>query len=157
MDLGPPPYVSTPTTHEDHTPRKFPYLTFVISLLLTILSLSTALLWPQNIQLRKQIITLTNKQLLPTPPSIPSPTPQTSSKICGGIAGIKCPKGEVCQTTAMYPDASGTCTKDDRYTCPENGYVDCMPGPNAGVRHECTSEAMSWYKANCSNFQGGAL
>ncbi len=32
-------------------------------------------------------------------------------KFCGGIAGIKCPDGYVCQQTAMYPDAGGNCVK----------------------------------------------
>ncbi len=76
---------------------------------------------------------------------------------CGGIAGTTCPAGYVCEMTAMYPDASGTCTKKESYTCPKNGYVDCMPSPNSGIRYECTSEAMNWYKANCSDFKGGAL
>lgn len=42
------------------------------------------------------------------------------------------------------------------YACPQSGYVDCMPGPNEGVRYECTAEAMNWYKANCPGFKGGA-
>ena len=46
-------------------------------------------------------------------------------------------------------------TKTNSYTCPANGWVDCMPGPNA--KPECSTSAMSWYKANCPNFQGGAL
>lgn len=43
------------------------------------------------------------------------------------------------------------------YTCPSSGWVDCMPNSNAGVRFECEPEAFTWYKANCPNFQGGAL
>lgn len=42
------------------------------------------------------------------------------------------------------------------YTCPQGGYVDCMPGPTEGIRYECTAEAMNWYKANCPDFKGGA-
>ncbi|MCX6791437.1 MAG: hypothetical protein NT149_00140 [Candidatus Gottesmanbacteria bacterium] len=41
------------------------------------------------------------------------------------------------------------------YTCPPTGWVDCMPGPDA--KPECSAEAMTWYKANCPNFKGGAL
>jgi len=41
------------------------------------------------------------------------------------------------------------------FVCPENGWVDCEPGPDD--KPECSEEAMSWYKANCPNFQGGAL
>lgn len=41
------------------------------------------------------------------------------------------------------------------YTCPSSGWVDCMPGTT--VKLECSTEAMTWYKTNCSNFQGAAL
>lgn len=43
------------------------------------------------------------------------------------------------------------------YTCPSNGWIDCMPQPNEGIRYECTPEAMNWYKSNCPNFKGGAM
>ena len=42
------------------------------------------------------------------------------------------------------------------FTCPANGWVDCMPGPGP-AKKGCTPQAMDWYKANCPNFQGGAL
>jgi hypothetical protein len=45
--------------------------------------------------------------------------------------------------------------KSTKFTCPSNGWVDCMPGPN--TKPECSTEAVAWYKANCPNFQGGAL
>jgi hypothetical protein len=82
-----------------------------------------------------------------------------SGEPCGGIAGKKCPDGYKCQMTAMYPDAMGTCVTDvpnAGYTCPEGGYVDCMPGPNKDMS-KCSSQAMTWYKINCPNFKGGAL
>lgn len=41
------------------------------------------------------------------------------------------------------------------YSCPANGWVDCMPGPDKNTR-ACSTEAMAWYRANCPNFQGGA-
>lgn len=43
----------------------------------------------------------------------------------------------------------------DQYTCPVNGWVDCMPGTT--VKPECSAAAMTWYKTNCPNFKGGAL
>ena len=46
-------------------------------------------------------------------------------------------------------------TDTTSYTCPANGWVDCMPGPQP--RPECSAEAMAWYKANCPNFKGSAL
>lgn len=42
------------------------------------------------------------------------------------------------------------------YTCPANGWVDCMPILTPEAQKACTQEAMAWYKANCPNFQGGA-
>lgn len=41
------------------------------------------------------------------------------------------------------------------YTCPQNGWVDCMPGPDP--KPQCSAQAMAWYKANCPTFKGGAL
>jgi hypothetical protein len=41
------------------------------------------------------------------------------------------------------------------YTCPQSGWVDCMPGPDE--KPECSPAAMSWYQANCPGFKGGAL
>ena len=56
----------------------------------------------------------------------------------------------VCQKVQCHP-----CEPIDLYICPETGWVDCMPrGPNVGVKYECTSEAINWYKANCPNFKG---
>ncbi len=37
--------------------------------------------------------------------------PSVEGTFCGGITNKKCPVGYVCQQTAMYPDASGNCTK----------------------------------------------
>ena len=160
MDLGPPPYAPAP---KNIPPNKhFPFVTLFLSLLITALGTSTTVLAYQNIQLKKQIDSISQSIQKPPLSITPSPTPQqitpTQTQIlCGGIAGKKCPEGYVCQMTATYPDASGTCTKDGLYTCPKSGYIDCMPSPNAGVRFECTPEAMKWYTSNCPNFKGGAL
>lgn len=43
------------------------------------------------------------------------------------------------------------------YTCPPTGYIDCMPVLDATKQKACSSDAINWYKANCPNFQGGAL
>lgn len=43
-----------------------------------------------------------------------------------------------------------------KYTCPENGWVDCMPILDAEGQKRCNPEAMGWYEANCPNFKGGA-
>jgi len=82
-------------------------------------------------------------------------------KICGGIAGAACPDGYSCKYDGDYPDAGGNCIKTDTsstiFTCPPGEWVNCMPGPNAGVRKECTSEYLNWAKENCPNFKGAAL
>ena len=46
---------------------------------------------------------------------------------------------------------------DSKYTCPDSEWVDCMPGPNQGIKLECTPEALNWFKLNCPNFKGAAL
>jgi hypothetical protein len=43
------------------------------------------------------------------------------------------------------------------YACPVNGWVDCMPIMDEAKKKACSPEAMTWYKANCPNFKGGAL
>ncbi|HSV94825.1 MAG TPA: hypothetical protein VLH94_02550 [Spirochaetia bacterium] len=43
------------------------------------------------------------------------------------------------------------------YTCPSNGWVDCMPVLDEAKKIACSTEAMAWYKANCPEFQGAAL
>lgn len=90
----------------------------------------------------------------------PTPTPTPAELTCGGITNKKCPEGYVCETTAMYPDTSGTCTPETTsltYQCPATGWVDCEP-PLVGARKTaCSSEAMAWYQTNCPDFQGGAL
>ena len=43
------------------------------------------------------------------------------------------------------------------YTCPQSGYIDCMPTVGVEKRsYKCTKEAISWYTENCPNFQGVA-
>lgn len=44
-----------------------------------------------------------------------------------------------------------------QYTCPTSGWVDCMPVLDEAKKLACSDEAMTWYKTNCPNFQGGAL
>lgn len=43
------------------------------------------------------------------------------------------------------------------YTCPAAEWVDCMPGPDTGLRLECTEEYLTWARANCPGFKGAAL
>jgi hypothetical protein len=154
MDLGPPPY--EPKSSPVKPVTKLPWLPLVVSLIITILSATCCILLYQNLQLTAQIKQLTHPEVTPTPLPSVTPTPPGTT-MCGGIAGKTCPAGQMCQMSANYPDASGTCINEPALSCPSNGYVDCMPNPNAGVRYECTPEAFTWYKTNCKNFKGGAL
>jgi len=82
---------------------------------------------------------------------------------CGGIAGTVCPDGYNCQYDSSYPDAGGTCIKNDsvsKFECPENEWVNCMPttrvkgGIDANIF--CSNEYLTWAKENCPNFKGAA-
>lgn len=42
------------------------------------------------------------------------------------------------------------------YTCPVNGWQNCMPILSEEGKRACSPEAFDWYEANCPNFQGGA-
>lgn len=42
------------------------------------------------------------------------------------------------------------------YTCPKNGWVNCMPILTEEGEKACTREAVNWYRVNCPNFQGVA-
>lgn len=79
---------------------------------------------------------------------------------CGGIAGIKCPEGYICQLDGNYPDAAGTCINKtspvELYECPKGDYVDCMPGPDRLKKTECTLQYLQWAQENCPGFQGAA-
>lgn len=44
-----------------------------------------------------------------------------------------------------------------QYTCPTGGYVDCMPVLDAAKQKACSSDAITWYKANCPSFKGVAM
>lgn len=65
------------------------------------------------------------------------------------------PRCMIPETLDMCPKASPT--PATTYTCPPNGYVDCMPILTPEKQVACSADAMTWYKANCPNFKGGAL
>ena len=56
-------------------------------------------------------------------------------------------------STFKFMDAPSGAT----YTCPPGGYVDCMPVLTPEKQKACSTDAMTWYKANCPDFKGGAL
>jgi len=67
-------------------------------------------------------------------------------------------------TTFKFAPASGSATPTPaaspsatKYTCPTNGYVDCMPVMTPEKQAACSTEAMAWYKINCPTFKGAAM
>lgn len=40
------------------------------------------------------------------------------------------------------------------FTCPVNGWQNCMPILSDEGKKACSAEAVTWYKANCPNYQG---
>lgn len=87
------------------------------------------------------------KRLTPTPTCRPRP----------GCLDSK-PRCLMPETADMCPRATPTPTPYGKtsYTCPANGWVDCMPKIAPDRSDDCSKEAMAWYKANCENFHGGA-
>ncbi len=57
-------------------------------------------------------------------------------------------------STFKFLDSSDT---TGTFTCPQSGWVDCMPMLDEAKKKACSQEAMVWYKANCPNFQGAAM
>lgn len=45
-------------------------------------------------------------------------------------------------------------SKTTSYSCPANGWVNCMPILTPEAQKACSAEAVSWYQTNCPNFQG---
>lgn len=43
-----------------------------------------------------------------------------------------------------------------KFTCPQGGWVDCMPIMDEAKKLACSSEAENWYKTNCPDFKGFA-
>jgi len=113
---------------------------------------------------QNQVLTINASSV--TPSAMISPKPwQATSAIPFQVYILKNKKTLVLFTVYQTGDQNtfdqilSTFTFTDQttatYTCPANGWVDCMPGPVA--KPECSEAAMTWYKANCPNFQGGAL
>lgn len=61
---------------------------------------------------------------------------------------------QILSTFQFLPQPSAS---SSAYTCPQNGYVDCMPVLNDAKKASCSSQAITWYKANCPNFKGVAM
>lgn len=49
-----------------------------------------------------------------------------------------------------------TDSKKQNYTCPKNGWENCMPILTPEAQKQCSKEALAWKKKNCPNFKGVA-
>lgn len=47
-------------------------------------------------------------------------------------------------------------TQASSFTCPKNGWINCMPILTDEAKKNCSKEAVEWYKTNCPNFEGVA-
>ncbi len=60
----------------------------------------------------------------------------------------------------LIPETPDMCPRKEidevnpKYSCPENGWVNCMPGPANNNSIACSREAEAWYEANCPDFEG---
>lgn len=66
-----------------------------------------------------------------------------SGQICGGFAGLTCPKGKTCKITANHPDASGRCVT------PKMGEEGSMCGGIANI--QCKAGLECQYDDDTSN------
>ena len=73
-------------------------------------------------------------QLMPPAPNFCT----NGTIISGGANECGCQLGPTCES----------------FTCPANGWANCMPMLSEEGKRACSVEAMAWYKANCPNFQG---
>jgi hypothetical protein len=96
--------------------------------------------WIQSLPLpRIQIV-------MPTPTQTPTPSVIITATVTPTA------------TPTLSPSASPAASSSaSLYTCPASGYVDCMPVLTEAKKKACAPEAMTWYKANCPTFKGGAL
>lgn len=55
-----------------------------------------------------------------------------TGQICGGFAGLTCPKGNTCKITANHPDATGRCVTakagEEGGMCGGIANIQCQPG-----------------------------
>ena len=78
------------------------------------------------------------------------------TKMCGGIAGLTCPKGYDCKLTSHMPDAAGTCHK---HSCVQTGvcaisahfdHTKCACVPNVCVDMIACVAGSHWDSALCT-------
>lgn len=102
--------------------------------------------------------------LAPSPDSNAIPTMTAQEQARGWYWGTAAQKKPETPNDWVYEEAgrsscwhspSVTCT-ETTYTCPENGWENCMPILTEEAQRQCTKEALEWKKAHCPNFRGAA-
>ncbi len=68
----------------------------------------------------------------------------------GSRGGVVTPPSSQPTSVPSTPPASGS-----GYTCPPNGWINCMPGPGMPTA-QCSQAAIAWAQQNCPGFQGVA-
>ncbi len=164
MEPGPDNKSTIPSSTPPEHPRWMHHITsrtvFIwMGVITLLLAAEAGFLYYKNIQLERQIKSMKSFQFVP-----PEPTPTVSLLPITHSPLPTCRPRPPCldatprcllpETTDMCPPDT-TPTEPVTYTCPSNGWVDCMPGTGT-AKKECSPEAMAWLKANCPNFQGGA-
>lgn len=81
---------------------------------------------------------------------IPTPTEEIA---CTMEAKI-CPDGSSVGRVPPDCDFAACPNSETLYACPENNYVNCMPGPIESRNAECNLQFIDWAQANCPGFQG---
>lgn len=105
--------------------------------------------------------------IIPTPSSSPQDIPAITKeeKIRGWYWGTRNQKKPETPNSWIYQNAGrSSCWHAPNvicahplYTCPENGWENCMPILSEEAERQCTKEALQWKRENCQGFQGAAL
>lgn len=93
-----------------------------------------------------------NKKTNPIPAIIKEKACSQEAKICpdGSSVGRSGPN---CDFT---PCPNSNIKSKPNYSCPKNGWVNCMPILTDEAKKLCQPEAINWYIANCPGFKGMA-
>ncbi len=110
------------------------------------------------------ILGMNYQKVISNPKEVVTPTPTAGvactleAKICpdGSSVGRVPPDCEFAPCPITSQENNRKRTKSPTgYECPENNYVDCMPGPYE-LKWECTTEYLQWAQENCPGFKGAA-
>lgn len=145
--VTPPTPIITPTVVRSDSPFLIIFLT--IAFLIALTAAAYFFIQTQSLQARIDTLTAIQPSPVPTPTATAAPTPTCRPRPACLDATPRC----------LIPETDDMCPPPapKGLTCPESGWVDCMPVLDAAQEKNCSVAAMDWYKQNCLNFQGVAL